>query len=90
MPERFTWSLTELCSKCSNYWQSVVRFGLPFAVLYGGINYAAFRMSVGNAGLRFPWRVETMMDAAVMFLASTIWWGLMRQLAGWKRKNQWG
>jgi hypothetical protein len=90
MREPFTRKLAEssVCLKCANYWQSVFRFGLPFILIYRGIEYAAFRMTAGKMRLPFPWRFELPMDILVMFVASTLWWLLMREIAAWRRKNQ--
>jgi hypothetical protein len=88
MPAPFIWDLDHVSRKCANYWQSVLLFGLPLTVLYASIDYAAFRVTAGRLGLQYPWRVEAIGDVGLMFLASTIWWGLMRQLVAWKRKSQ--
>ncbi len=88
MPERHNLSLEQLSLKYASYWQSVLRFGLPFTILYVVVNYAVFRAAIGNVGLPYPWRSVAIPDVAYMFLASTVWWGLMRQIANWKRKNQ--
>lgn len=85
-----TWTLEKISLKCSNYWQSVLLFGLPLIVLYRGIDYAIFRITIDKAGLPYPWRVTATMDVLLMFLVSAIWWGLMRQIAGSRRKNQEG
>jgi len=57
-------------------------------LLYRVIDYTVFRMTAGKVGLQYPWRFEVMMDVAVMFLVSTVWWWLMREVAVWKQKNQ--
>ncbi len=85
---RQKWDLDTLSLKCANYWQSVLRFGAPFAVLYGGLDYLLFRLTSGRMAVRYPWRAQLLRDIILMFLTSTIWWGLMRQLASWKRKSQ--
>ncbi len=83
-----TWSLEQISLKCASYWQSVLLFGVPVTILYRGTDYAIFRMITGKAGLLYPWRVTATMDVILVFLLSAIWWGLMRQIAAWKRKNQ--
>ena len=90
MPEPFTRKLAQGSLKCANYWQSLLRFGLPVMILYRGIDYAAFRIIASNVGLRYPWRPAVIMDVPVMFLISTVWWWLMREIAAWKQKNQQG
>ncbi len=73
MREPFSIKLAEssACLKCANYRQSVLRFGLPFIVLYHGLDYLVFRITTGNAGLRYPWRFAVIMSVPVMFIAST-------------------
>ncbi len=88
MRERHTWNLDQLSRKCASYWQSVLRFGLPFIILYRGTNYVAFRITAGDVGLPYPWRSVAIPDVAYMFLASTIWWALMRWLVTMKQKDQ--
>lgn len=90
MREPSTSSRVDFSVTCSNYWQSLLRFGLPCVILYRGIDYGLFRMAAGNAGLRYPWRVDLIMDLPLLFLFTTIWWGLMRQIAGRKRKSEQG
>jgi hypothetical protein len=83
------WDLEHVSLKCANYWQSVLRFGLPFIILYRGIDYAGFRMTTHRVGVSYPWRTTVIaMDIALVFFVSAIWWGLMRQLVAWKRKSQ--
>jgi hypothetical protein len=88
MSEPFRWDLEHISQKCGKYWQSVVLFGLPFIVLYRGIDYAIFYIIAKRIDLPYPWRHVLAMDIPLMFVVSAIWWGLMRQLVAWKRKNQ--
>jgi hypothetical protein len=88
MHKPLTWSLGKISLKCSHYWQSVLLFGLPVTVLYRGIDYAIFRLTAEKAGLLYPWSVAATMDVPLMLLVSAIWWGLMRQIAAWKRKDK--
>jgi hypothetical protein len=74
--------------KCANYWQSVLRFGLPFVLLYRGIDYAVFRLTAKGTALRYPWRFDFATDLLVMFIVATLWWLLMREIAAWKVKNE--
>ncbi len=90
MRDPFTRRLAEGSLKCAKYWQSVLRFGLPFIVLFHSIDYFIFRITAGKVGLRYPWRFAVIMSIPVMFVASTLWWALMREIAAWKRKNQQG
>jgi hypothetical protein len=85
---RQRWDLGSVSIKCANYWQSVLLFGVPFTVLNNSTDYLIFRLTAGKAAVHYPWRVHLLGDVALMFLASTIWWGLMRQLVSWKQKSQ--
>ena len=88
MSDPFMQKLADGSLKCANYWQSVLRFGLPWMVLYDVIDYRGFRLSTGNVGLRYHWRITIVAGVPVMFIVSTIWWALMREIASWKQKNQ--
>jgi hypothetical protein len=87
MAEHPKWTLKEISRKCGRYWQAVLWFGLPFTILYRGIDYTIFRITTANAGLSYPWRGTAVKDVALLFLVSTIWWGLMRQIAASERNN---
>ncbi len=87
MRARYIWNLDQLSLKCANYWQSVLRFGLPLVILYRGTDYALFRMTAGAVGVRYPWRVAVVTDIPLLFLVSTLWWWLMREMVSLKRKN---
>jgi len=77
--------------KCAKYWQSVLRFGLPFVILYRLGDYIAFRIAMKNSGLRYPWPPETIIvDLAVVFFVGLLWWAYARQLVSAKRKSQAG
>jgi hypothetical protein len=86
----FTKRLAEsrVAFKFEKYWQSVLRFGLPFVILSYGSDYVTFRLTVGTSGRRYDWGFTIVMGVISMFVVSTIWWLLMREIAAWKRKNQ--
>ena len=88
MPKSSMLPLESISQKYSKYWRSILFFGLPFVVLYRGIDYMIFWLTTGKSGLVYPWRLVTIMDIPLMFLVSAIWWAIMRQLAAWKRKYQ--
>jgi hypothetical protein len=81
MRERRTGILDRWILHCTNYWQSVLRIGLPFIILYRGFSYAMFRIIAGNFAWSYPWRRIVIPDVVYMFLVSTILWVLARQLA---------
>jgi hypothetical protein len=88
MNELFSSRLTRISYKFDTFGKSVVRFGLPWVILYRGIDYLSFRMTLGKAGLPYPWRMVLAMDLPIMLVVSAVWWGLMREISIWKRKNQ--
>jgi hypothetical protein len=88
MRERYIWNLDLLSLKCANYWQSVLRFGLPVVILYRGSDYALFRMTARAVGVPYPWRVAAVTDIPLVFLMSTLWWWVIREIVSLKRKNQ--
>jgi hypothetical protein len=89
MREPFAVKLAEsrACRRCASYWQSVLRFGLPFVVLFQGIDYLISRVT-GKPWMWGPWWLMIAMSAVAMFVASAVWWAFMREIAIWKRKNQ--
>jgi len=77
----------EFYAKTTNYWQALVRVGLPFIVLYRGTDYLIFRIMMGNRiGLYYHWRFAVVMDAVTMLILSTLWWSLMRYGFGKPRR----
>jgi hypothetical protein len=76
------------CLKCASYWQSVLRFGLPWIILYRAIDYVSFRViSRGGRALRYAWQVSLPIDLGTMLFVALLWWLLMREIAAWKRKS---
>lgn len=75
------------CLKCASYWQSVLRFGLPFIILYRAIDYVSFRVIAGRSVPRYPWRISLLIDLGTMLFVALLWWLLMREIAAWKRKS---
>lgn len=69
--------------KTTNYWQAVLRVGLPVTGFYRATQYLIFYIGKGNvAGLRYPWRFSLLMDVITIFALSTLWWSLMRSVFG--------
>jgi hypothetical protein len=73
--------------QCSSYTQSVLRFGLPWILLYRGADYLIFRLSSHTAELKYPWRFTLALDIPVVFFVSAIWWILTREMAALKKKQ---
>jgi hypothetical protein len=87
MSEPFTAGLVRGSLRCANYWQAVLRFGLPCVLLYRLIDYALFRATLGSHGLRYPWRpLDAVADLLFVFLLSTPWWWLTREIAAWRAR----
>ena len=65
--------------KTTNYWQAVIRVGLPIILLYRITHYAMFLIEGGrSAGIQYPWRFAAIVDPITIFILSTLWWSLMR------------
>jgi Zn-dependent protease len=60
--------------KTAGYWHVVRRFGLPFGLVFLGIDYVVFRMA--SHGPRYPWGSHLVEDVLMMFVVSTLWWWL--------------
>jgi hypothetical protein len=87
--ELYTRKVVQGSLKCASYWQSVLRFGLPWIVGYRIIHYTVFRIYGGNASKYFsyPWSYVLRVDFVALLIVSTVWWGFMRQIASWKPKD---
>ena len=88
MSERRKLSFTELCVKYGSFRRSVLRFGLPFIVIYYIVNYIIFRAAKGNAGVRYPWERVIIPDLLYLFLVSALWWILMRVVSRAYKKGK--
>ncbi len=79
--------MVEFYKKTTNYWQAVLRVGLPIIALYRGTDYLIFRVLKGNlVRLQYPWRFSVIMDVITIFILSTLWWSLMRSGFGKHRR----
>jgi len=83
---QFTNKVIQGSLKCASYWQSMLRFGLPWTITYRGIHYLMFRLAGGDSLGHYPWLFFLPLDIFVMFVMSTVWWGFMREIVSWKRK----
>lgn len=79
---------SSVVDKFANFWQCVLRFGIPLAIMFVGTDYAVFRMGTGNSGLKYNWELTIEAIIPVIFVVSTLWWLLMREIAAWRRKNR--
>jgi hypothetical protein len=74
----------EFYAKTTNYWQAVLRVGLPFVVLYRGADYLIFRI-MKDSRARFhylPWQAAVVIDVVTVLILSTLWWSVMRSVFG--------
>jgi hypothetical protein len=80
-------TMADFYKKTTNYWQAVLRVGLPIIALYRGTHYLIFRIEKGNlAGLQYPWQFAVIMDVITVFILSTLWWSIMRSVFGKPRR----
>jgi hypothetical protein len=70
--------LINLYTKTTNYWQAVIRIGLPVILLYRTTDYLIFRLGNGSRTLRYPWIFSLTIDLVTTLILSTLWWSLMR------------
>lgn len=76
-------TMVEFYKKTTNYWQALLRVGLPVISLYRATQYLIFYISKDKTvGLRYPWRFSIIMDLITIFVLSTLWWSLMRSVFG--------
>jgi hypothetical protein len=69
------------------YWNSLLRFGIPWTVLYRGTDYLYFRMEGHNNG-SYPWAFYlAVVDPVAMLTVSVVFWGLVREIASRKRRS---
>lgn len=76
--------------KCTSYWQSILRVGIPFILTVRGINYVEFRMAARHSGARYPYPFpsEFIIDICIALFVSAVFCWMMRKLAAFKRKDQ--
>jgi len=75
-------TLFPVSHKFTNYWQALLRFGLPSTVLFNLIDYLRFRAgATTNSAVQFDWGLTISLSVPVMFIVSAIWCLLMRRIA---------
>jgi len=74
--------------KTKTYQQAVLRFGLPFIILYRGPHYLFYRLGSHRVE-PYPWLFFITIDVVVMFVVSTMWWTFCRdrEIASRKQKD---
>jgi hypothetical protein len=65
--------MTEANYKQPKYWQSVLRFGIPWIIVYRGIDYLCFRIANRNSGIRYDWWLLIIIDIPLIFVAPALW-----------------
>ena len=81
-------TMVEFYKETTNYWQAVLRVGLPIIALYRGTHYLIFRVEATNlVRLQYPWRFGVIMDVITIFIISTLWRSLMRSGFGKHRRE---
>lgn len=65
--------ITHKSAQRSGYWQCEICFGLPFAILFCGTDYVAFRLTSGKWGSRYPSSIADMLGwAGTVLLVSAL------------------
>jgi hypothetical protein len=72
--------------KCTSYWQSILRIGIPFILVVRGSNYVQFRMAARESGAKYPYPFpsELIVDVCVVLFVSAVFCWLTRKLAALK------
>lgn len=88
----FAGKLGQYWLKCANYWQAILRIGIPLILIVRGINYVEFRMAVRHSGARYPYFLsfwsEFIIDICIALVVSAVFCWMVRKFAALKQKNQ--
>jgi hypothetical protein len=91
MHEPLKWKLAGGSPRGPSLWQSVLRFGLPFILLFHVIGYAISRMNRDRSTwLLHPWWLEIIGDVFLLFFVSAFWRRIVRESGTWKDKKRQG
>ena len=76
--------------RCTSYWQSILRVGIPLIFVVRGINYVQFRMAARKSGAKYPYSFpsELIVDVCIVLFVSAVFCWLARKLAALKQNNQ--
>jgi hypothetical protein len=75
--------MADFYKKTSNYWQAVLRVGLPVMLLSRVGHYVISYIEGGNSlGLSYPWGFAVILDLCTILIVSTLWWSIMRSVFG--------
>lgn len=86
----FAGKLGQWMLKCTSYWQSILRIGIPFTLAVHGIAYLEFRTEARNFGAKYPYFFpgEFIADVCIVLFVSAVFWWLTRRLVQLKENNQ--
>lgn len=85
----FAGRLGQYWLKCTSYWQSILRIGIPFTLAVHGIAYLEFRTEARNFGAKYPYFFpgEFIADVCIVLFVSAVFWWLTRRLVELKENN---
>ena len=86
----FAGKLGQWMLRCTSYWQSILRVGIPLIFVVRGINYVQFRMAARKSGAKYPYSFpsELIVDVCIVLFVSAVFCWLARKLAALKQNNQ--
>lgn len=80
--------IPDLYRKTTSFWQTLLRVGIPFAVLYRTTDYLAFLVRIRHSPSHFlAWYVFVPTDATVAVILSAAWSGVMRSVFRYRRES---
>ena len=86
----FAGKLGQWMLKCTSYWQSILRIGIPFTLAVHGIAYVEFRSEARNFGAKYPYFFpgEFIADVCIVLFVSAVFCWLTRRLAALEQSNE--
>lgn len=86
----FAGKLGQWWLKCTSYWQSILRIGIPVTLAVHGIAYLEFRTEARNFGAKYPYFFpgEFIADVCIVLFVSAVFCWMARKFAALKQKNQ--
>jgi hypothetical protein len=83
--ERCVESVIHWCLRGANYWQAVIRFGLPVVAVFLLVPELFFIALTGSHGAKFLVLSILRLDLPAVLILSTAWWALMRLVSSQRR-----
>jgi hypothetical protein len=86
----FAGKLGQWMLRCTSYWQSILRIGIPFIFVVRGINYVQFQMASRKSGAKYPYPFpsELIVDVCIVLFVSAVFCWLIRKLSALEQSNQ--